>query len=131
VTVAHPLTGQPESFTLTRDMVLGAVRGPLYQPAIAAALPQAIDDAAQRPLRGAGGLNSLFGRARASQLAMGMHFSVVCAEDVPRLASHATAGPDFGSDFATLYERSAPTGRAARCPALLHACRQRVRRCCC
>jgi fermentation-respiration switch protein FrsA (DUF1100 family) len=33
-----------------------------------------------------------------------MHFSVVCAEDVPRLAQAAEApAPDFGDDFAALY----------------------------
>jgi pimeloyl-ACP methyl ester carboxylesterase len=39
-------------------------------------------------------------------LAMGMHFSVVCAEDFPRLP-HATDKPglDFGGDFEKLYER--------------------------
>jgi len=41
VTVAHPLTGRPEVFTLTREQVLGAVRGPLYGPSVAAALPAA------------------------------------------------------------------------------------------
>ena len=47
VTVTHPRTGRPERFTLTRDAVLGAVRGPLYGPAFAAGLPAAIAEAAQ------------------------------------------------------------------------------------
>jgi pimeloyl-ACP methyl ester carboxylesterase len=38
--------------------------------------------------------------------AMGMHFSVVCAEDVPRLAQSTDApGADFGSEAARLYQR--------------------------
>jgi hypothetical protein len=37
---------------------------------------------------------------------MGMHFSVICAEDVPRLAASADApGATFGDGFARLYER--------------------------
>jgi hypothetical protein len=40
------------------------------------------------------------------QMAEGMHFSVVCAEDVPRLPQAADLpGPDFGNSFARLYQR--------------------------
>jgi len=106
VTITHPLTGQPERFTLTRDMVLGAVRGPLYMPALTATLPQAIDDAAHGRFEALAGLNSLFGTRKGAALAMGMHFAVVCAEDVPRLPQASDPpGPDFGSDFAKLYEK--------------------------
>ncbi|WP_280153498.1 alpha/beta hydrolase [Piscinibacter sp. XHJ-5] len=106
VTVIHPLSGQPESFTLTRDMVLGAVRGPLYLPAAAAALPQAIHAAARGRYEPLAGLNSLLGGRKGMAISMGMHFSVVCAEDAPRL-SQATdpPGADFGADFARLYQR--------------------------
>jgi pimeloyl-ACP methyl ester carboxylesterase len=107
VTVAHPLTGRSETFTLTRDMLLGAVRGPLYAPALAAALPAAITEAARGRHEALIGLASLLGSRRGTQLAMGMHFSVVCAEDVPRLAQSADApGRDFGVEFVRLYERA-------------------------
>jgi TAP-like protein len=43
---------------------------------------------------------------RETRLASGMHFSVVCAEDMPRLESGADPpGPDFGHGFADLYRR--------------------------
>ena len=107
VTAAHPLTGRSERFALTRSMLLDAVRGALYVPALAAALPAAIEAAATH-----GRFESLLGlgatlRARAGQeLAVGMHFSVVCAEDVPRLAAAADRpGADFGDAFARRYER--------------------------
>jgi len=106
VTIAHPLTGQPERLTLSREMVLASVRGPLYSPPLAAALPQAIADAMQGRYEGLVGINSLFTARRGMALATGMHFSVVCAEDYPRLAqSIDKPGLDFGSDFARLYER--------------------------
>ena len=39
------------------------------------------------------------------QLAAGMHFSVVCAEDFPHVAfSTDPPGADFGNSFATLYQ---------------------------
>ncbi|MBT9503110.1 MAG: alpha/beta hydrolase [Burkholderiaceae bacterium] len=106
VTLNHPLTGQPERLTLTRDAVLGAVRGPLYVPGYASALPQAIADARQGRFEGLAGLSGLLGSGRAARLSMGMHFSVVCAEDVPRLdRARDAGGKDFGAQFAEAYTR--------------------------
>jgi pimeloyl-ACP methyl ester carboxylesterase len=106
VTVTHPLTGRAESFTLTREMVLGAVRGPLYAPALAAALPQAIAEAKDGRYEPLVGLASLFASRKGMSLAMGMHFSVVCAEDAPRVATAPSAsGAEFGRDFTRMYER--------------------------
>jgi len=108
VTLNHPLTGRPERVTITRDGVLGLVRGPLYVPALAAALPQAMDDAAGGRFEGLVGLASAFGGGggRAMRMAEGMHFSVVCAEDLPRLALAADMpGADFGDAFAGQYRR--------------------------
>ena len=102
----HPLSGAPERFTLTREMVLGAVRGALYNPAMAAALPAAISEAAAGRYEGLVGMGSLLGSRRGLQLAMGMHFSVVCAEDMPLVAQAKDApGADFGNAQAQLYRR--------------------------
>ncbi len=95
VTAAHPLTGQPEHFTLTREMVLGAVRGPLYVPSLAAALPAAITEAAQGRFEGLMGVSALLSSRKGTQLAMGMHFSVVCSEDMPLLEARG-AIPEAG-----------------------------------
>lgn len=108
VKVLHPLTGRPDRLTLTRDELLGLVRGPLYVPALAAALPQAMSDAAAGRFEALLGLASAFGGGggRAMRMAEGMHFSVVCAEDLPRLAQAADApGADFGDTFAAQYRR--------------------------
>jgi pimeloyl-ACP methyl ester carboxylesterase len=106
VKAAHPLGGEPEQFMLTRDMVLGAVRGALYSPSIAAALPAAITRAAAGRFEALVGVSALFASRRGVQPAMGMHFSVVCAEDVPLLDRSTDApGVDFGTDYATLYRR--------------------------
>lgn len=106
VSATQPLTGRAEHFTLTREMVLGAVRGALYTPAAAAALPAAITDAAAGRVEALVGVGALLSSRRGIQLAMGMHFSVVCAEDLPRLAdTRDTPGADFRNDYATLYQR--------------------------
>jgi pimeloyl-ACP methyl ester carboxylesterase len=109
VRVQHPVTGQGEVLRIDRAMLLGLVRGPLYAPPLAAGLPAAIDAAA------GGRFEPLLGLAQAlgggGGLASGMHFSVICAEDLPRLtpgnvasgaATPAASAPSTGSDFGTL-----------------------------
>lgn len=102
--VVHPLTGASETVTLSREAVLGLVRVPLYVPAYAAALPYAISEAANghfTPLVGLGtGLGG--GGGKAMELAAGMHFAVVCAEDFSRLPA-ATEPP--GRDTGTVGEQ--------------------------
>ncbi len=106
VAVAHPLTGALERVDLTRELVLSLVRAPLYAPALAAGLPEALGEAARGHLEPLFGLASSLGSGRAGVLAEGMHFSVICAEDMPRLAAGSEApGADFGTAFADLYRR--------------------------
>ena len=106
VTAAHPLTGQLENFVFSRELLLSAVRGPLYAPPMAAALPQAISNAAAGRFEGLLGLGSLLSPRKGSALAMGMHFSVICAEDAPRMATvKETKGLDFGDSSAQLYAK--------------------------
>jgi pimeloyl-ACP methyl ester carboxylesterase len=106
VKAQHPLTGVEEQFTLTRELVLDAVRGTLYAPALAAALPEAIEAAARGDYAGLVGLSATLGSGKAMRLATGMHLSVVCAEDLPRLAATGDKpGSDFGTTFARRYEK--------------------------
>lgn len=107
VAVDQPLTGVPERFHLDRELLMRAVRPPLYQPAMAAALPAAIHAAAaEGRFEGLFGLTTAFGNGRGMKLAMGMHFSVVCAEDLPRLASATDPpGADFRASDAQMYRR--------------------------
>ena len=125
VTLPHPVTGRPESVRLRRDTVLALVRAPLYAPALAAALPAAIEQAALgrwSPLAAlAGALGG--GGGGAAAMATGMHFSVVCAEDLgpaapppdpADIAAAAAPGNVFGASFAALYRRACadwPLGR--------------------
>jgi pimeloyl-ACP methyl ester carboxylesterase len=72
---------------------------------MAAGLPAAIHAAAQGDFSGLVGLSGAVGGSKKSgRLAMGMHFSVVCAEDAPRmeLGAHASA-EDFSTVDADLY----------------------------
>ncbi len=105
VTVTHPTRGQAETFTLTRDSVLTAMRGPLYAPSTAAALPMAAHAAVQGRLEPLMALAGGGSPRRAGAIALGMHFSVVCAEDAPRMAQSVDApGQDFTASFLRVHQ---------------------------
>lgn len=106
VRVADPLSGRITPVQLSRDAVLALVRTPLYSPAVAAALPRAIDDAADGRFEALAGLQALQGARPQSRPAVGMHFSVVCAEDLP-MADHPPQEPgrDFGRSSLELYRQ--------------------------
>ena len=108
VSVAHPLTGRAEKLLLTRDGLLNMARLPMYVPVMASALPLALGEATAGRFEPLLGLSAAFmgGGGRAMRMSEGMHFSVVCAEDLPRLAQAGDApGADFGDSFAQQYRR--------------------------
>jgi pimeloyl-ACP methyl ester carboxylesterase len=123
VTLAHPVTGRSEAFALTRDVLVAMVRGPLYVPVLAAALPSAIGDATRGRFEPLAALASAFGSGRrAMRLAEGMHFAVVCAEDFPRLSEARDApGADFGTAFANLYAETCPRFARGEVPAAFYS----------
>jgi pimeloyl-ACP methyl ester carboxylesterase len=101
VSAPHPVTGIDEPFVLTREMALMLVRPALYAPSLAAGLPHAVSQAARgrlAPLVGLGG--SLGSGRREIHLAEGQHFSVICAEDEPRITPAAAAEALRATPFA-------------------------------
>lgn len=125
VTLTHPLTGRSESVALTPELLLGMVRAPLYAPALAAALPSAIGDATRGRFEPLAGLAMAFsGGRRAPQIAAGMHFAIVCAEDFPRLAQATDRpGADFGEAFADVYREACPRIARGEVPAAFYELR--------
>jgi pimeloyl-ACP methyl ester carboxylesterase len=104
--VTHPVTGQPERLTVTRELLLNLVRAPLYVPALASALPVAVSEAGRGRFEALVGLSTALGGSGTMKLSEGMHFSVICAEDAPRLAQAADRpGMDFGETFAARYRQ--------------------------
>lgn len=82
----HPRTGKPAKVTVSRRLVATIVFQSLYTPEITSVLPRLLTDAA------AGSFQGLFAFAFSSDLpkgamSEGMFLSVVCAEDLPRIAS--------------------------------------------
>jgi pimeloyl-ACP methyl ester carboxylesterase len=102
--VAHPLTGRAEHVRIDRDMLSAVLRVPLYSPPLAALLPYALAEAGRgnfAPLLATG--SSLSARV-AENFAEGMHFAVVCVEDMPRVdaaARSSAAATRFGAFIET------------------------------
>jgi pimeloyl-ACP methyl ester carboxylesterase len=103
----HPLTGRSERVTATPEALANLLRGPLYAPALAAALPAAMEAAIGGRLESLLALTLAVGggnRRPVDDMAQGMHFSVICAEDAPRMQGAGSApGADIGTSFADLY----------------------------
>jgi pimeloyl-ACP methyl ester carboxylesterase len=83
VTIENPVTHKPETVKISKEMIADGIRWALYSPGTGAALPRLIHAAA------GGDLTPLAQAAVRSRvgiidaLAMGMFFSVTCAEDIP------------------------------------------------
>jgi ABC-type Na+ transport system ATPase subunit NatA/pimeloyl-ACP methyl ester carboxylesterase len=92
VKALHPLTGIEETFTLTRELVLGAIRGALYAPALAAALPEAIEAAARGDYAGLIGLSATQGSGKALRLAT----ACTCRWSAPRTCRASPRGRQAG-----------------------------------
>ncbi len=122
VTLPHPLTGSGEALRLTPQLLAALVRAPLYSPALAAALPVAIDEAAAGRWAPLVGLASALSGGRGGALAHGMHFSVICAEDPAALAAPSADAPpgDFDSGLAAQYARVCADWPRAMVPPAFH-----------
>ena len=82
-TVFHPATGAPATFLLTRDKLLGILRLSMYSPATRSLVPLTIDHTAAGNYQSLLGLYSL--TMDGLDMAIGMHNSVACAEDIHRI----------------------------------------------
>ena len=85
VRVSDPSTGMPVEATVSPRALRNLVRPALYQPALSAVLPYALEQAAAGRLDPLLALASGPPGATAADVAEGEHFSVVCSEDVPRM----------------------------------------------
>lgn len=97
VEVEHPRTGEPTELTITRHTFAGALRGILYVPELAALLPLAVERALAGDYRPFVAAATAFAEGIKDQMSTGMFLSVVCAEDVPRIAEDAVARETDGT----------------------------------
>ncbi|QYJ78942.1 alpha/beta hydrolase [Shewanella acanthi] len=81
--VFHPVTGEKTQLTMTRGKFYGAIRMALYQASVRALIPHAIHQSALDNFQPLLGLFAL--TTDNAGMAMGMHASVVCGEDIHRI----------------------------------------------
>lgn len=90
VEIPHPRTGEKTSITVTPSIVLGGIRGAMYGANSASVVPAAVASALKDDFAPLVTLAFAIGGSVQDQLALGMHLSVICAEDAP-LVDAATA----------------------------------------
>jgi len=107
--VAHPLTGRMERVHIDRDALTAVMRLPLYAPTLAALLPYALAEASRDNFSPLLATASSLSVRTAKSFAEGMHFAVVCAEDLPRVDAavrRAAADTRFGAGLVETYEEA-------------------------
>jgi len=122
-TVIHPLTGRPEELRLQPATLASVLRVPLYSPPLAAVLPFALAEAGRENLTPLVAVASSLAAGVAENFAEGMHFAVVCAEDLPRVdaaARAAAAATRFGGSFLRTYDEACAVVPARAVPAAFY-----------
>jgi pimeloyl-ACP methyl ester carboxylesterase len=109
ITVSDPLSGQPQTLQVDRRLLASLLRVPLYVPALGAVLPQALAAAGGGDFSALVALTVAVSGRVSENFALGMHFAVICAEDLPRLGEthrRAAAATRFGTAFTDLYSEA-------------------------
>lgn len=119
VSVPDALTGILREVAVTKDAVLRAIFSTLYVPEMTALLPELLVSAKERRYAPLLAMTSAFGELAEEKMFLGMQFSVVCAEDVPRIGAdkgELVAAP-FGGMFVRDYVKACndwPRGAMAK-----------------
>ena len=82
VDVAHPVTGKKEHVRLSRTGLASLLRTPLYIGLTASLLPAAIEHATRGDYDVLAALSVTVGSGLEENLALGMHLSILCSEDM-------------------------------------------------
>ena len=109
IRIPHPLTGGTESFRLDSKMLASLLRAPLYVPQLSSVLPYALAEAGRGDFTALVALSAAISGGLSENFAIGMHFAVICAEDVPRIEAAQTSqvgAARFGNAFAELYRQA-------------------------
>ncbi|HKQ77763.1 MAG TPA: alpha/beta fold hydrolase [Blastocatellia bacterium] len=105
----NPFTRQPQKVTLTREAFGEAIRVMLYIPEFSRWLPLLAHQAAQGEFALFASVAFQSMRSLDDQIARGMHFSVVCGEDMPFItaadAERELAGTYYGDYRLKAYRR--------------------------
>lgn len=89
VDVVDPRTGATQRVRMTFDVVLGALQTPTYAPETSVLLPEMISLAARGEFGPLLAANPSASTRESERINAALHFSVTCAEDVPRITPEA------------------------------------------
>jgi pimeloyl-ACP methyl ester carboxylesterase len=99
VSIQDPRTGDRETIVVNENVFLSGVFRPLYVAELASLLPFGVASAAAGDFNPLLAQNLEFTDDVSENLSIGMHLSVVCAEDIPRITPedlHAVSRSFFG-----------------------------------
>lgn len=85
--IQDPRTGERETISVNENVFLSGVFRPLYVAELASLLPYGISAAADGDFNPLLAQNLEFADDVSENLSIGMHLSVICAEDVPRITA--------------------------------------------
>jgi pimeloyl-ACP methyl ester carboxylesterase len=97
--IQDPRTGERETINVNENVFLSGIFRPLYVAELASLLPLGISSAARGDFNPLLAQNLEFADDISENLSIGMHLSVICAEDVPRITPEDLAklgGSFFG-----------------------------------
>ena len=109
VKVADPLTAQSSEVALSPALIAALLRAPLYVPGFAAVLPHALAEAGAGRYEPLAALTMALAGPVSRNFAEGMHYAVVCAEDLPRIDAEArarAAATRLGTSMLDLYAQA-------------------------
>src|SRR5665213_2790764 len=89
ITVALPRSGAPRTLHMSFDALLGALQPIVYQPEMAAMLPELLARAEHDDYAPMVAMLSMFEDAFDEAINPALHYSVTCAEDVPRITAES------------------------------------------
>ena len=96
--LVHPRTGIAEDVRVTAELLANVIVGALYVPLASSLIPELLVRAESNDFQGLLAL-AMMGEGVAQNMSYGMHLSVVCAEDYPRITpadiERETAGTLF------------------------------------
>jgi pimeloyl-ACP methyl ester carboxylesterase len=90
--IQDPRTGERETISVNENVFLSGVFRPLYVAELASLLPYGISAAADGDFNPLLAQNLEFADDVSENLSIGMHLSVICTEDVPRITAEDLAG---------------------------------------
>jgi pimeloyl-ACP methyl ester carboxylesterase len=90
--IHNPRTGERDVISVTENVFLSGLFRPLYVAELASLLPLGVSSAAGGDFNPLLAQNLEFADDISENLALGMHLSVLCAEDIPRITAADVAG---------------------------------------